>query len=164
MKISYELNEVENVAKQLIKNAGDYYPNLEFCEDVKQCLLKWSNPKTMLNQTKEDSVIIVAVGKLTNIALALKKDPSFADRTKIVWLGSNYPEPGEYNQDNDTISMNYVLNSKIPFEMVTVRYGDPSGTDAVAVTQDEITKKMTNLGPKATEPITGVTGSMIVIT
>jgi len=109
----------------------------------------------MLNQTKEDSVIIVAVGKLTNIALALKKDPSFADRTKIVWLGSNYPEPGEYNQDNDTISMNYVLNSKIPFEMVTVRYGDPSGTDAVAVTQDEISKKMTNLGPKATEPITG---------
>ena len=109
----------------------------------------------MLEETKKDSVIIVAVGKLTNVALALKKDPSFAERTKIVWLGSNYPEPGEYNQDNDTISMNYVLNSKIPFEMVTVRYGKPSGTDAVAVTQDEIIEKMTGLGPKATEPITG---------
>lgn len=109
----------------------------------------------MLEETKNDDVIIVAVGKLTNIALALKKDPSFAERTKIVWLGSNYPEPGEYNQDNDTISMNYVLNSKIPFEMVTVRYGKPSGTDAVAVTQDEIIEKMTGVGPKATEPITG---------
>ncbi len=109
----------------------------------------------MLEETKKDSVIIVAVGKLTNIALALKKDPSFAERTKIVWLGSNYPAPGEYNQDNDTIAMNYVLNSKIPFEMVTVRYGKPSGTDAVAVTQDEITQKMTGLGPKASEPITG---------
>ena len=109
----------------------------------------------LLEQTKKDTIIIVAVGKLTNIALALKKDPSFAERTKIVWLGSNYPEPGEYNQDNDTIAMNYVLNSKIPFEMVTVRYGKPSGTDAVAVTQKEVKAKMPGLGPKATEPITG---------
>jgi len=109
----------------------------------------------ILEETKEDSVIVVAVGKLTNIALALKKDPSFAERTKIVWLGSNYPEPGEYNQDNDTIAMNYVLNSKIPFEMVTVRYGKPSGTDAVAVTKTEVEEKMAGLGPKATDPITG---------
>lgn len=109
----------------------------------------------MLEETQKDSVIIVAVGKLTNIALALKKDPGFAERTTIVWLGSNYPEPGEYNQDNDTIAMNYVLNSKIPFEMVTVRYGKPSGTDAVAVTQDEIAQRMPGLGPKATVPIIG---------
>jgi len=109
----------------------------------------------ILEETKKDSIIVVAVGKLTNIALALKKDPSFAERTKIVWLGSNYPEPGEYNQDNDTIAMNYVLNSKIPFEMVTVRYGKPSGTDAVAVTKTEVNEKLPGLGPKATEPITG---------
>ncbi len=109
----------------------------------------------MLEETKKESVIIVAVGKLTNIALAIKKDPSFTERTKIVWLGSNYPEPGEYNQDNDTIAMNYVLNSKIPFEMVTVRYGKPSGTDAVAVTKTEVEQKMAGLGPKANEPITG---------
>lgn len=109
----------------------------------------------ILEETKKDSIIVVAVGKLTNIALALKKDPSFAKRTKIVWLGSNYPEPGEYNQDNDTTAMNYVLNSKIPFEMVTVRYGKPSGTDAVAVTKAEVNQKLPGLGPKAIEPITG---------
>lgn len=109
----------------------------------------------MLDQTKKDSLVIVAVGKLTNIALALKKDPSFADRTKIVWLGSNYPEPGEYNQDNDTIAMNYVLHSSIPFEMVTVRYGKPSGTDAVSVTREEINQKMPGLGPRATQAVTG---------
>ncbi|MCW5517790.1 nucleoside hydrolase [Muriicola sp. Z0-33] len=109
----------------------------------------------LIETTKKDAVIIVAVGKLTNIALALKKDPGFAERTKIVWLGSNYPQPGEYNQDNDTIAMNYVLNSSIPFEMVTVRYGDPSGTDAVSVTQDEINQKMPGLGPIAKMPIKG---------
>ncbi len=109
----------------------------------------------LLETTKKDSVTIIAVGKLTNIALALIKDPSFAKRTKIVWLGSNYPEPGEYNQDNDTIAMNFVLNSKIPFEMVTVRYGRPSGTDAVKVTQEEINEKMPGLGPKIDKPIVG---------
>jgi len=109
----------------------------------------------ILEATKKDSLVIIAVGKLTNIALALKKDPSFAERTKIVWLGSNYPEPGEYNQDNDTIAMNYVLNSNIPFEMVTVRYGKPSGTDAVKITKEEINQKMPGLGPTAKEPITG---------
>lgn len=109
----------------------------------------------ILEATKQDTIIIIAVGKLTNIALALKKDPSFAERTKIVWLGSNYPEPGEYNQDNDTIAMNYVLNSIIPFEMVTVRYGKPSGTDAVKVTKEEIDQKMPGLGPVAKEPIIG---------
>lgn len=109
----------------------------------------------ILEETKTDSSVVVAVGKLTNIALALKKDPSFARRTKIIWLGSNYPEPGEYNQDNDTIAMNYVLNSDIPFEMVTVRYGEPSGTDAVSVTQEEINRKMPGLGIRVTKPVTG---------
>ena len=110
---------------------------------------------SMLEMTRENDVIIIAVGKLTNIALALKKDPDFAKRTRIVWLGSNYPEPGEYNQVNDTIAMNYVLNSDIPFEMVTVRYGKPSGTDAVSVTQSEVNQKMPGLGLEANRPITG---------
>lgn len=109
----------------------------------------------LLEKTSEDPIVIIAVGKLTNIALALKKDPSFAERTKIVWLGSNYPEPGEYNQDNDTIAMNYVLNSSIPFEMVTVRYGKPSGTDAVKVTKKEINDRMPGLGVQATKTVVG---------
>ena len=109
----------------------------------------------MLEKTKGEYIDIIAVGKLTNIALALKKDPDFANRTRIIWLGSNYPEPGEYNQDNDTVAMNYVLNSDIPFEMVTVRYGKPSGTDAVKVTREEINQKMPGLGVAAKEPVTG---------
>ena len=109
----------------------------------------------ILEATGEEELIIVALGKLTNIALALKKDPELATKTRVVWLGSNYPEPGEYNQINDTIAMNYVLNSEIPFEMVTVRYGDTSGTDAVKVTQEEINRRMPGLGFKASKPITG---------
>jgi inosine-uridine nucleoside N-ribohydrolase len=107
------------------------------------------------SQNLDNKLVMIAVGKLTTIALALKKDPSLADRIKVVWLGSNYPEPGEYNQDNDTTSMNYVLKTNVPFEMVTVRYGKPSGTDAVRVTKTEAAQAMPGLGPTITTPITG---------
>ncbi|WP_194975396.1 nucleoside hydrolase [Aquiflexum lacus] len=107
------------------------------------------------NERNRNDLVVLAVGKLTNVALALKKDPSIASKMKVVWLGSNYPKPGEYNQDNDTVSMNYILNTKVPFEMVTVRYGEPSGTDAVRVTQAEINTRMPGMGPKTTKPITG---------
>jgi purine nucleosidase len=51
--------------------------------------------------------------------------------------------------------MNYVLESNIEFEMVTVRYGKTSGTDAVKVTQEEVNTKMPGLGPKIKKPIIG---------
>ena len=104
---------------------------------------------------KHDKLIVLAVGKLTNLALALQKDPMIANNIRLVWLGANYPEPGEYNLDNDIPSMNYVLETNVEFEMVTVRYGKPTGTDAVKVTQAEVNTKMPGLGPKATTPIVG---------
>lgn len=107
------------------------------------------------NSNKTDQLVLIAVGKLTNVALALQKDPSIAQKVRLVWLGSNYPEPGEYNQDNDTAAMNYVLNTRIPFEMVTVRSGKPSGTDAVRITQKEVNQHMPGKGPKITTPVTG---------
>lgn len=104
---------------------------------------------------KDEKLVVIAVGKLTNLALALKKDPSIANNIRLVWLGSNYPDPGEYNLVNDIPSMNYVLESNIEFEMVTVRYGKPSGTGAVIVTQAEIDSIMPGLGPKAKTPVVG---------
>ena len=106
------------------------------------------------NATKSP-LVLIAVGKLTNVALALQKDPTVAKKLRVVWLGSNYPEPGEYNQDNDTTALNYVLRTKVPFEMVTVRYGKPSGTHAVQATQQEINERMPGRGPKVNEPVTG---------
>lgn len=100
-------------------------------------------------------LIVLAVGKLTNVALAIKKDPSITDRIKVIWLGSNYPEPGEYNLDNDTASLNYVLKSAVEFEMVTVRYGKATGSGAVSVTQEEINKMMPGIGPEIVVPVVG---------
>jgi purine nucleosidase len=103
----------------------------------------------------KEKLVLLPVGKLTNIALALEKDPSIADKVRVVWLGSNYPRPGEYNQDNDIPSMNCILSLSVPFEMVTVRYGNPTGTDAVRATPEEISRRMPGKGPKISEPVTG---------
>ncbi len=107
------------------------------------------------NKKDASKLVLIAVGKLTNVALALKKAPAIAEKMRVVWLGSNYPEPGEHNQDSDTASMNYVLNTNVPFEMVTVRYGKPSGTDAVKLMKKDALEKMPGLGPVIDTPITG---------
>ena len=83
----------------------------------------------------DSRLVLLPIGKLTNVALALVKDPSIASKVRIVWLGSNYPDQGEYNQENDLDAVRYVLSVDVPFEIATVRYGKGTGTDAVRVTR-----------------------------
>jgi purine nucleosidase len=77
-----------------------------------------------------------------------------------VWLGSNYPEPGEYNQDNDEPAVQFLLEADVPFEIALVRYGKPSGTDAVRVTPAEIRARMAGRGPRPAEPVAGRHGGL----
>lgn len=107
------------------------------------------------NKIQDQKLIVLAIGKLTNVALALKKDPGIMNKIRLVWLGSNYPEPGEYNLENDIESMNYILKSNVHFEMVTVRYGKSTGTDAVKLTKNEARKNIAGKGPRYPEGITG---------
>ncbi len=104
---------------------------------------------------RDRKLVLLPVGKLTNIALALKKEPRIAEKVHIVWLGSNYPEPGEHNQDWDIPAMNYILDVDVPFDMVTVRYGKPSGTSTVMVAKTEVLRRMPGVGPRALVPVTG---------
>ncbi|KAF0238229.1 MAG: inosine/uridine-preferring nucleoside [Prolixibacteraceae bacterium] len=104
---------------------------------------------------QDEKLVLLPVGKLTNIALAIKKEPKIIDKVRVVWLGSNYPGPGEYNLDNDTTSVNPVIESGVPFEMVTVRFGQPDGTAAVTVTREEIQQNMSGKGPIGEMEITG---------
>jgi len=104
---------------------------------------------------RKEPLVLLPVGKLTNVALALEKKPAIAKRIRIVWLGSNYPDPGEYNLENDTASMNYILKCDVPFEMATVRYGLATGTAAVKVARKEIYTRMPGLGPVVEEAVTG---------
>lgn len=106
-------------------------------------------------QQASHTLVLLATGKLTNIALALKRAPSIARNVRVVWLGSNYPDPGEYNQENDEAALNYILDLNVPFEIALVRYGKPSGTDAVRVTLPDIEQNMAGAGPRIPQPVVG---------
>ena len=110
-------------------------------------------------EAREGKLLLLPVGKLTNIALALKKAPDIVPKVRVLWMGSNYPEPGEYNQDNDTASLNYILETDVEFEIATVRYGKDSGTDAVRVTPAEVETNVKGKGPKIADPVTGRHGN-----
>lgn len=107
----------------------------------------------------QGDLVVIAVGKLTNLALALKKYPGLENRMRVVWLGSNYPQPGEYNLKNDPPALNYILRSNVPFEIVTVRYGQNSGASNVRVTLEDIVINMKNVGPRVV-PVTGRHGGL----
>jgi len=103
----------------------------------------------------EGKLVLLPVGKLTNIALALKKDPTIIPNVRVVWLGSNYPDPGEYNFVNDYSALKPIVDSGVEFEMVMVRYGKPSGTDAVKAYLKDFQQKMPGIGPHISDPVTG---------
>lgn len=110
---------------------------------------------------RNEKLNLIAVGKLTNIALALKREPSIIPNVKVIWLGSNYPDTGEYNLENDIPALNYVLNTDVELEIATVRYGGPlQGTAAVKASRAEIRETMPGLGPHIKEAITGRNGGV----
>jgi purine nucleosidase len=112
----------------------------------------------IIDQTKEykdEQLVLIAIGKLTNVALALERAPEITEKIRLVWLGSNYPESGEYNLENDTSALSYLLDSEIQFEMVNVSYGTPKGTDYIKVSVPEIDSVMPGKGPHIENGIIG---------
>ena len=54
------------------------------------------------HETKSGKLLLFPVGKMTNIALALEKDPAIIPKVKVVWMGTQIPYSNpEYNQEND---------------------------------------------------------------
>ena len=51
--------------------------------------------------------------------------------------------------------MNFLLETQIEFEMVTVRYGKSSGTDFVKVSKEEVEANIPSLGSKIKIPVIG---------
>lgn len=103
---------------------------------------------------RSQPLVLIPVGKLTNIALAIDHAPDIKSKIRVVWLGSNYPEEGEYNLLADIPAVNSVLNSAVAFEMVTVRYVQTTGATAVAVETEFVKQVMPGLGPQV-EPVIG---------
>lgn len=65
---------------------------------------------------KNDKTYILAIGAITNIALALKKEPKIINKIEIIWLGGNefgYKYNLEYNFRQDIEAVKIVFESKV---------------------------------------------------
>ena len=65
---------------------------------------------------KNDKTYILAIGAITNVALALKKEPTIIDKIEVIWLGGNelgYKDNLEYNFRQDIEAVKIVFESKV---------------------------------------------------
>ena len=65
---------------------------------------------------KNDKTYIMGIGAITNIALAIKKEPKITDKIEVVWLGGNeinYKNNLEYNFRQDIEAVKIVFESKV---------------------------------------------------
>ena len=132
--------------EDIIENISD--PNFDGADAV----------KFIIERAKAEDgrkLLVVPIGKLTNIALAIKKDPSIIPMIRVLWLGTNYPDKGEYNFDNDITAVNVVLYSKVEFEIAVVGYESSTGTASVQASTKEIRELMPGKGPHITNPVEG---------
>lgn len=70
---------------------------------------------------KNDETYILGIGAITNIALAIKKEPKIIDKIKIVWLGGNelnYKDNLEYNFKQDVEAVKIVFDSKVNLTII----------------------------------------------
>lgn len=65
---------------------------------------------------KNNKTYILGIGAITNIALAIKKEPRIIDRIEVIWLGGNeigYKDNLEYNFRQDIKAVKIVFESKV---------------------------------------------------
>lgn len=65
---------------------------------------------------KNDETYILGIGPITNIALAIKKEPKIINKIKVVWLGGNelnYKDNLEYNFNQDIEAVKILYESKV---------------------------------------------------
>ena len=65
---------------------------------------------------KNNKTYILCIGAITNIALAIKKEPKIVNKIEIIWLGGNelgYKDNFEYNFRQDVEAVKIVFESKV---------------------------------------------------
>ncbi len=65
---------------------------------------------------KNNKTYILGIGAITNVALAIKKEPKIVNKIEIIWLGGNelgYKDNLEYNFRQDVEAVKIVFESKV---------------------------------------------------
>lgn len=77
---------------------------------------------------KNDKTYILSIGCITNIALAIKKEPSITNKIEVIWLGTNFlfMKNNDFNFRQDVEAVRYVLDSRVKMTIIPtypVSYG-----------------------------------------
>lgn len=73
---------------------------------------------------RNEKTTVIAIGAITNIALAIKKEPSIIDKMEVVWLGGNSflsHQNQEFNFKQDINAVRIVFDSKIKLTVIPCR-------------------------------------------
>ncbi len=73
---------------------------------------------------KNDKTTILAIGAITNIALAIRKAPDIISKIKVVWLGGNSfltKDNSEFNFRQDIKAVQTVFESKVELVVIPCR-------------------------------------------
>ncbi len=65
----------------------------------------------------KDTLYVVAIGAVTNVASALLLQPKIAEKIVVLWLGGHafhWPDTFEFNLKQDVLSANVVFGSRVP--------------------------------------------------
>ena len=70
---------------------------------------------------KNDKTYILAIGAITNVALAIKKEPKIIDKIEVIWLGGNSflsIDNKEFNFRQDVQAVKTVFESKVNLTII----------------------------------------------
>ncbi len=73
---------------------------------------------------KNDKTTILAIGAITNVAIAIKKAPKIISKIKVVWLGGNTfltKDNSEFNFRQDIKAVQTVFDSKVELVVIPCR-------------------------------------------
>ena len=74
--------------------------------------------------SKNDKTYIMAIGAITNVALAIKKEPKIIEKIEVIWLGGNelnYKDNLEYNFKQDIDAVKIVFESRVKLTVLPCR-------------------------------------------
>ncbi|MBQ9116127.1 MAG: nucleoside hydrolase [Clostridia bacterium] len=122
MEKSY--NEILNILELIApeKKPPVYRGSTEFLKDKSQPIVSDAAKNIVDTVTaSEDTVYVVAIGAITNVASAILMKPEIVDKMALVWLGGHstaWAHTREFNMVQDVKSSQVVMDSGVPFYQI----------------------------------------------
>lgn len=94
---------------------------------------------------KNNKTYILGIGAITNIALAIKKEPRIINKIEVIWLGGNqlnYKDNLEYNFRQDIDAVKMVFDSKVRLTILPCK-------DVISKLRIDINTLKENIGNKS---------------